>query len=205
MSRFFGIILLMGIVLCGAGAYEFFIQAGTSREPTRVTIEELERDAPSNRHLIVTGGQAMLEDAVSYYETRSATKVASSEIHYIPIQDATLAAYDSFAPRLLVLVTEYQVKSFETGKAFDANSIQGVRMTSFELKTKAEEFLTNKYGESAVKRMVILDYERAVTGVGKGLSQMIFGAILVVGAIVLPKKMDSWNLRDPLGYGKNRM
>ena len=185
MSRLFGLILLGGIGLVVMGAYDFFIQAGTSSNPTTVSIAQLERAVPSNRHLIITGGQAMANDAVVYYKTRHYAKVAGSEVYFIPIQDASLAAYRSLTPPLLVRITEAQMDAIKKGKAFDADSIHGVRMTHWDLDGKAEDLLAKRYGEAAVKKMVILEYEKAVTGIGSGIGQMFGGAACIVGAVML--------------------
>src|SRR5206468_1632968 len=78
MTRFFGLLLIGGVGLIVMGAYGFFIQADTASTPTTVSIADLEGAAPSDRHLIVTGGRALVNDAVVYYETRRYAKVAGS-------------------------------------------------------------------------------------------------------------------------------
>jgi hypothetical protein len=58
-------------------------------------------------------------------------------------------------------------------------------MTHWDLDGKAEDLLAKRYGEAAVKKMVILEYEKAVTGIGSGIGQMFGGAACIVGAVML--------------------
>jgi hypothetical protein len=182
VKRFFGVLLIGGVGLIVMGAYGF-IQAGTSSAPTTVSIADLERAVPSNRNLIVTGGRALVNDAVVYYETRRYSKVAGSEAHFVPIQDASLAAYHSLTPPLLLRISEAQMDAIKKGKVFDARAIHGLRMTHWDLEGKARDLQTRRYGEAAVKKMVILEYEKEVTGIGS-LGQMLLGAVCIVGAVV---------------------
>jgi len=184
MKRFFGLLLIGGVGLIVMGAYGFFIQAGTSSTPTIVSIADLERAAPSNRQLIVTGGRALVNDAVVYYETRRQAKVAGSEAHFIPIQDASLAGYQSLTPPLLLRISEAQMDAIKKGKVFDPRAIHGVRMTHWDLESKARDLLTKRYGEATVKNMLNLQDEKEVTGIGGGLGQMFLGAVCIVGAVV---------------------
>jgi len=180
MKRFIGLLLIGGVGLIVMGAYGFFIQAGTSSTPTIVSIADLERAAPSNRQLIVTGGRALVNDAVVYYETRRHAMVAGSEAHFIPIQDASLAEYQSLTPPLLLRITEAQMDVIKKGKVFDPRAIPGVRMTHWDLEGNARDLLTKRYGEAVVKNMVDLQYEPEVTGIGGGLGQMLLGAVCIV-------------------------
>ena len=184
MTRFFGLLLIGGAGLIVLGAYGLFIQADTSSTPTTVSIADLERSAPSDRHLIVTGGRALVNDAIVYYETRRYAKVAGSEAHFIPIQDASLAAYHSLTPSLLLRMTGAQMDAIKKGEGFDAGAIHGVRMTQWDLEGEVRELQTKRYGEAAVKKMVNLQYENEVTGTGGGLGQMFLGAVCIVGAVV---------------------
>ena len=194
MKRFFELLLIGGVGLIVMGAYGFFIGPGTSSRPTIVSIADLEKSAPANRQLIVTGGRALVNDAVVYYETRRYEKVAGSEAHFIPIQDASLAAYYSPTPPLLLRITEAQMDAINKGKIFDARAIHGVRMTHWDLESKARDLLTKRYGEAAVKKMVNLQYENEVTGIGGGLGQMFLGAVCIVGAVVFAGLTNSQRL-----------
>ena len=191
MSRILVLIFLGGIGLIFMGAYDFFIQVGTSSNPTTVSIAKLEKAVPANRHLIVTGGQAMIDDAVVYYKRRRSVKVPGSEIYFIPIQDASLAAYRSLAPSLLVRITDPQMSAIKEGKTFDANAIHGVRMTNWDLDGKAEDLLAKRYGQASVKKMVIVEYEKAVTGIKSGLAQMFGGVVCIAGSVVLSALTDA--------------
>ena len=200
MARFFGLLLIGGAGLIAMGAYGFFIEAGTSSTPTTVSIADLERAAPSDRHLIVTGGRALVNDAVVYYETRRDAKVAGSEAHFIPIQDASPAAYHSLTPSLLLRITEAQMDAIKQGKGFDARAIPCVRMTPWDLEGEVRDLQTKRYGEAAVKKMVNLQYENDVTGIGGSLGQMFLGVVCIVGAVVfagLTKQVKDSNVKMP--------
>ena len=80
------------------------------------------------------------------------------------------------------------------GKIFDARAIHGVRMTHWDLESKARDLLTKRYGEAAVKKMVNLQYENEVTGIGGGLGQMFLGAVCIVGAVVFAGLTNSQRL-----------
>ena len=193
MSRIFPFMLIGGIYLLVTGAYECFIQASTKTKPTTVSIAELERSVPFNRHLIVTSGKAMLNDAIMYYEMRRNVKVNGSEVYFIPIQDISLAAYPSLIPPLLVRIKEHQINVLKKEKVFSIDPIHGVRMTHWDLEGKAENLLTERYGEGAVKNMVILEYKKEVTGVRDGISQMLGGAACIFGAVMLSGLMNRSN------------
>jgi hypothetical protein len=197
MTRFFGLLLIGGVGLIVMGAYGFFIEDDASSTPTTVSIADLEKAVPSNRNLIVTGGRALVNDAVVYYETRRDAKIAGSEAHFVPIQDASLAAYHSLTPPLLLRISEAQMDAIKNGKVFDARAIHGVRMTHWDLEGKARDLQTKRYGEAAVKKMVILEYEKEVTGIGD-LGQMFLGAVCIVGAVVcagLTKQVKDLNVK----------
>lgn len=172
------------------GAYDCFIQAGTQDKPTKVSIAELERSVPFNRHLIVTGGKAMLNEAIVYYEMRHQVKVTGSEVYFIPIQEVSLAAYPSLTPPLLVRISEYQLEDLKKEKDLFIDPIHGIRMTHWDLEGKAENLLAEKYGDAAVKNMVILEYNKAVTGIRDGLNQILGGAACVFGTVMLARSMN---------------
>ena len=200
MKRFWGLLLVGGVSLIVMGAYDFFIQAGTPSTPTTISIADLERADPSNRQLIVTGGRALVNDAVVYYETRRHEKVAGSEAHFIPIQDASLPAYHSLTPPLLLRISEAQMDAIKKGRVFDARAIHGARMTRWDLEGEVRELQTKRYGEAAVKKMAILEYEKEVTGIGGALGQMFLGAVCIVGAVVfagLTKQVKNLNVKIP--------
>ena len=178
------VLLFGGVALIVTGAYGLFMPAGTSSAPTTVSIANLERTAPTDRQLIVTGGRALVNDAVVYYETRQYAKVAGSEAHFIPIQDTSPAAYYSPTPTLLLRITEPQMDAIKKGRGFDPRVIHGVRMTRSDLESKTRDLLTRRYGEAVVNKMVNLQYEDEATGIGGGLGQMFLGAVCIVGAVL---------------------
>jgi len=166
------------------GTYGFFIQADTSSAPTVVSVADLENVAPCNHQLIITGGRALVNDAVVYYETRRNGMVAGSEAHFIPIQDASPAAYPCIVPPLLLRISEAKMDAIKKGKVFDAGAIPGVRMTPWDLESNARNLLIKRYGEAAVKKIVDLKFENEITGMGGALGQMLLGAVCIAGVAV---------------------
>ena len=187
MTRFARLLLLGGVGLIVMGAYWFFSQAGASSAPTVVSVADLERVAPCNHRLLVTGGRALLHDAVVYYETRRNAMVAGSEVHFIPIQDASPAAYHCLTPPLLLRITEAQMDAIKKGRVFDAGAIPGVRMTPWDLESNARNLLARRYGEAAVKKIVNLKLENELTGIGECLGLMLLGAFCMAGAVVFAR------------------
>jgi hypothetical protein len=184
MTRFAGLLVLGGVGLIVMGTYGFFNQAGTSSAPTIVSVADLESTAPCHRKLIVTGGRPLLNEAVVFYETRQNAMVAGSEAHFIPIQDASPAAYHGRTPPLLLRITEAQMDAIKKGKAFDAGAIPGVRMTPWDLESNARNLLAKRYGDASVKKIVNLKLENEITGIGRYLALMLLGAVCIAGAVV---------------------
>jgi hypothetical protein len=182
MLRLGFILLIAGLYLIGSGCYELFVQAGTSREPTKVSIAELEKAVPANRHLIVTGGRPVIATAVKFYKIQWGTKVSGSEILFIPIADASTAGADHSTPSILLRMTEQQLDSAKAGKKINFQAIEGIRATSVDLENKARQRLVETYGQASVDRMIILDYQGRI-GVGVGLGKLA-GGIVMVGAVV---------------------
>lgn len=179
--RFVGLLLLGGIGLMIMGAYDCFLQFGASSTPTRVTVADIERTVPSNRHLILTAGKPVMDDAVVYWRKKRGVKI--SETYFIPVQDAALIGYRSFTPPVLLRMSKDQLEAVRQGRArFDPNEIRGVRLTHWDLEGKAEEVVAKRFGAAAVKKMIVLDYQKEVTGIGGGLGQMFFGVLCIVGA-----------------------
>jgi hypothetical protein len=168
MIRLALLLFLVGIYLICSGCYDLFIQAGTSRQPTTVTVAELEKAVPANRHLVVTGGRPVAAAAVKFYKTKWGTKISGSEILFIPIVNASTATSDTVTPSILLRVTEDQVDAAKAGQKISFGSIEGVRTTSMDLEDKARQRLVDTYGEAAVDKMVILAYHGDV-GMGGGM------------------------------------
>src|SRR6266436_274687 len=109
---------LGGIYLVIAGAYDAFIQASAQRTPETISISELQKNVPNNRHLIVTGGTAVVSKAVEYYQTRRGVRDPNSEIYFIPIQDSALPSSASAIPPVLVKMTKEQLDKIRAQGGF---------------------------------------------------------------------------------------
>ncbi len=181
MVRLAFLLFIAGLYLIGSGCYDLFVQAGTSRQPTTVSVAELEKSVPANRHLVLTGGQPVKDNAVSFYRTKWGTKVSGSEILFIPITDASTAAAGR-SPSVLLRVTEDQIDAAKAGNKIDFQALEGIRTTSMDLEDKARRRLVEAYGQGAVDRMIILNYHGAV-GMGTGLAKLA-GGVALSGALV---------------------
>src|SRR4051794_23629336 len=85
------------------------------------------------------------------------------------------------------LSRELAVDELRKGKLFSSEAVRGLRMTHWELEKKAEQVLAERYGAAAVKKMLILEYEKKVTGILPGLGQRFAG---VVFRLLLPVGSD---------------
>ena len=177
---------LAGIYLAVAGAYEVFIQATALGKPQMISISELAKNVPSNRHLIVSGGRAMISKAVEYYQTRHGVREANSEIYFIPIEDPSGGSSSSASPVLLVKMTASQLEKAKANGGFDSSAIEGIRMTRWDLESKAEEYLVRSFGKPAIEKMVILEYKKEVIGIWQGLGEFL-GGLLLIGGIITVK------------------
>ncbi len=182
MVRLALLFFLGGPYLIGSGGYDLYVQSGASRQPTTVSVAELEKNIPSNRHLVVTGGRPVMSTAVKFYKTKWGTKVSGSEILFIPIANASTTNLENATPAILLRVTEDQLNAAKAGKKLNFPAIEGVRTTSMDLEGKARGHLLEAYGQAAVDRMIILDYHGSV-GMGAGLGKVV-GGIAMTGAVV---------------------
>jgi len=182
MLRFVILFFFAGLYLIGSACYDLYVQAGTSRQPTTVSMAELRTSVPGNRHLIVTGGRADTANAVAFYKTKWGTKVSGSEILFIPITDASTTASRGSIPSVLLRITGDQTAEAKAGNKVSFEAIEGVRTTSLDLEDKARRRLVETYGQAAVDRMMILNYHGGV-GIGAALGKLI-GGIALTGAVV---------------------
>ncbi len=184
------LLFVAGLYLIGSGCYDLFVQAGTSRQPTTISVAELEKSVPANRHLIITSGQPVKETAVTFYRTKWGRKVSGSEILFIPITDASAAAPRRSTPCVLLRVTADQIDAAQAGSKIDFQALEGIRTTSMDLEDKVRRRLVEAYGQGAVDRMIILNY-RGTVGIGAALAKLAGGAALacaVAGAFVFLRK-----------------
>ncbi|HWX15578.1 MAG TPA: serine protease [Chthoniobacterales bacterium] len=184
LRRFIGIGFLVAIYLIIAGGYDAFIQGTARQNPETISIPELQKNLPTNRHLIVTGGTAVVAKAVEYYQTRHGVRVPNSEIYFIPIQDSSLPPSASAIPPLLVKMTKDQLDKVKVQGGLESSRIEGVRMTHWDLESKAKDYLVASFGNSGVEKMVVLDYQRQVVGIWRGMGQ-ILGGFVLLGALML--------------------
>ena len=182
MARLALILFVAGLYLIGSACYDLFIQAGASRQPTTISVADLEKSVPANRHLVVTGGRPVLATAVTFYKTKWGAKVSGSEVVFIPIAEASAAASERSAPSILLRIPEDQLNAAKATKSLNFEAIEGIRTTSMDLDDKARQRLVESYGKDAVDRMIILDYHGGV-GIGAAAGKLA-GGVVMVGAVV---------------------
>jgi hypothetical protein len=183
MIRLAFILFVAGLYLIGSGCYDLFVQAGTSQKPTTVTVAELEKNVPANRHLVVSGGRPISSSAVKFYKTQWGSKVSGSEILFIPIADAATVNGNGSTPSILLRVTEDEMNAAKAGKKINFEVLEGIRTTSMDLEDKARRRLVENYGQAAVDHMIILDYHGHI-GMVAGLGK-VAGGIVMSGVVVL--------------------
>jgi Trypsin-like peptidase domain len=186
VRRLIGIGFLAGIGLICVGTYDVFIQVTAQRNPETISISDLQKRIPWNRHLIITGGTAMVPETIEYYkyENRYGRKarLPNSEIYFIPVQHSSASQSASKSPTLVVRMTKEQADKVKAHGGFPETRIEGLRMTHWDLESEAKEALVSSFGKSAVEKMVVLDYQHEVVGIWRGLGQILSG-LLLLGAL----------------------
>ena len=189
-----GWLFLGAIGFLVTGTYNLFIEAGVWSSPRRIEIGELEAKQPWNRHLTITGSRLLVGEAVRFWKTSHG--VTLSEEYYIPIKERALESINSVPPSVLVKVSKTRMNQILQGKGFKAEEIQGIRMTSWDIAGKVKELLEKNYGERAAKRMLIIDLERAPTGIIVPLGECGAGIALLLLTIV------PWGMLHRVKVGK---
>jgi|GEM_PF-6482601 len=177
-----GLLFLGAIGFLVTGAYNLFIEVGVWSSPRRIEIGELEARQPWNRHLTITGSKLLVGEAVRFWKTSHG--VTLTEEYYIPIKDKALEGINSVPPSVLVKASKTRMNQILQGGRFNVEEIQGIRMTSWDIEGKVKELLEKTYGERAAKRMLIIDLERAPTGLIIPLGGCAAGIALLVLTVV---------------------
>ena len=170
---------LAGLVFICIGVYDLFIESGSKERATVISIQNLAHSAPANRHLVVTGGKGLFDNAVVAYKLKGGIRVPKSEEYYIPIVGSPTNGGNQ--PRLLLKMSEAQVQQARTD-GLDTSKVEGVRVTHWELDSEAQKLLDDAFGPDAVQDMVILDYHRMMNGIGFGLAAVAMGCLLSMGS-----------------------
>jgi hypothetical protein len=186
-ERIVFIAFLCAIYLVVAGAYEIFIGVTTFSKPAIVGISEVKTNLPLNRHIKIVGGKIDINSTVTVYESRKGVKVEGSQFTYLPIREGSKNYLDNDSPIILLRINEEKMNKIRSNHSFDENIIEGVRMTHFDLKTKAKEFFQKRYSKKQVDEMIVIDYKKDVNSIYNGLTQFVGGLLLLGGIITLGK------------------
>jgi hypothetical protein len=172
-----------GLVFIGIGSYDIFIETGSQQKPTAVSIESLASSIPQNRHLIVTGGKALLDKALVVYKLKHGVRVPNSEVYYVPIAHSSAGRGESSPPRLILKMNELQMQH-ALSDGLDTSNVEGVRVPQLELDSEAEKLLDNYFGPEMVRQLVVLDYHRQMNGIWFGIAAMALGAFLSSASVL---------------------
>lgn len=187
MARFLLILWFVGIGGVCIGVYNFFIDLNSFSTPETISIMDLEKGAPFNRHLIVTDARPLLDQAVVFHKTRRGSVVEGSEFIFVPMQEAAFKNYSSFTPFLLVKVPKNRFEIFSKAMAELNPTVQGIRMTQWELPDEAEKVLAKSFGNDPVKRMIVLEFEKKPKGFLNSLAGVLIGVFICGFAYLLGK------------------
>ncbi len=168
------------IYLVISGAYEAFIEFGASSTPRRTTVAELERQIPANRNLLIVGAIPVLKDGVEYWEKRGHD--TETDDLYIPLADVD-APYARGQPRVFLRVSSGQFAYLREKEIFNPTGIHGIRMTGWDMPSKAKGFLQQRFGPKVLDGLVVIDIQRKLTGPKEPLLKIGGGLILAPFAI----------------------
>ena len=169
------LIFIAAPVLICMGIYSLYLNAFSSEKPTTVSLSNLIRKTPLNRNLEIVGAYVKASDIGEYRKTKRGQIVESYYI--IPLRE-TERDISAIPPRVVVKLTDKQMKDVKAIDSIFASSIQGLRVTQFEISGKVKEYLAEKYGKEASKNIQVIDYLRKPEGILIGIIQLLFGAIL---------------------------
>ncbi len=167
-----GLLFLGALGFLVVGAYDLFIETGVSGHPTPITIGQFEAAPPWNRYVTITDGKLLILDSVKYWRTRRG--VSLSEEYYIPIKDNSLVGIESIPPSVLVKVSKSRMEQIIQHKR-NAEAIQGIRMTKWDMAGKVKELIEKTYGERTAKKILIIDLERTPAGFLEPLCKLVAG------------------------------
>jgi hypothetical protein len=185
VARFISILWFVGIAGICLGFYNFFINLNSFSTPETISIMDLERGAPFNRHLIITDARPLLQHSVVYHQTRRGSVVEGSEFIFVPMQEAAFKNYSSFTPFLLVKMPKNRFEVFTNAMAEPNPTVQGIRMTQWELPDEAERVLSKSFGSDPVKRMIVLEFEKTPKGFLNSLEGLWVGVFICGFAYLL--------------------
>jgi hypothetical protein len=185
VARFVSILWFVGIAGVCLGFYEIFINLNSFSKPDTISIMDLEKGAPFNRHLTVTDARPLLDHSVVFHKTRRGSIVEGSEFVFVPMQEAAFKNFSSFTPFLLVKVPKNRFEIFSKAMADLNPTVQGIRMTQWELPDEAEKVLAKSFGNDPVKRMIILEFEKKPKGFFNSMEGLFVGLFICGFAYLL--------------------
>jgi len=188
MKRFTSLILIAALVALCFGAYHCFLGLTTFPNPTEISLIQLEKHVPFNRHLKIVGAVPLLKDGVVFYQTRRGSKVENSECTFIPLTEKSLNGFSSLTPRVLLRVSQPLLDIFIKSSTSMDQPIQGIRLTSLDLPQEAKKLVSKSWGETSTNNMLVIDYMREARDLENGFKHFILGAFLIWLLFYISKK-----------------
>lgn len=177
-------LLLIGVVVIFNACYNLYLDLGTSTKPTTVNIADLAKRVPANRNLIVVGGRVATEETVTQYVIRYEKEIPGSDFYFVPVYDPA-GQSGAPLPTLLLWISGAKMNSINRGNPIQGNSIRGIRTTQLPMNREARALLEKAYGGTALKKMIVLDFEKQVKGPWRSLILLAVGCVLSGSMVAL--------------------
>lgn len=157
--------------------YNLFIEYGTSKVPTKISLTNLSLNPPKNRNLIITNSICDVDHTIKYWEN---IRDQSTIEYYIPLKESNLFQ-KAQVPKAILKISSKNWDNIENGNIeFDPNNIPCFRLTQLDLNSKAQDKLEEYFG-STVENMIIVEYMRKP----KGMEIFILSILMGIGLIYL--------------------
>jgi len=155
--------LLLGGFLVYYAIKEMYIESGVSKDPTPVTLQQLEEGKiPDNKHLLVTVGLVHFSKKLEYVEKRRSTdSVPATDDYYIPATD-----YQTETPQIFFRV--HKVTKDLNGFLSMKKGVRCILVPHFDVPDLLLAKLAEKYGRDVSNRAIILDAQR-IPGIGRSM------------------------------------
>lgn len=176
--------LLILFLIAGAGLLFFGVntlrvEGGASAEPTTVSVADFEKKTPDNRHVIITGAMADLNNGIRLTTTRRRSNT-STITYFVPLWNP--AGGSAPGKKRGVAIVKMSSSDYEAqrGKGLDFSRVQGMRVTDLDFDSKAKAEMAKEYGKEAIDKMPIIAWNQKPSGTG-GAYGMILGGVLCLG------------------------
>lgn len=183
IRRISALLFLAGIAGIVMGVYRFCIELPSSENPSVVTVSELERHTPWNRHVAISNAVISTDDGVHYTETHYAAIM--NESYFLPVRDSALAGLTSIPPRVYVKVSKTQMTEIEGKRLVSDPVIDGMRLTRWDIEGKVKDYLVSSLGPQTANNLVIIELGKKPEGIGAPLGTIVAGIGMLAGGLCI--------------------